>query len=288
MKPAALTVALVLACVLSSCDRFRSGPTPQAQGERIVCVSKQLTEMLFDLGAGGHIVGVDLSSTYPPEATKLPTVGYHRLLSAEGITSLHPTVVFHDGNVAPDAVLKQLTEVGIPIREFRADNTIEGTKGLMKTLGDEFHVPSRADSLCRILDEDLYSAQQKRSQYTTIPRVLILHFGRVVNNYLVIGQRGTASLLLDWAGARNAVDAPEGMKPLSAELVAASRPDVILLTDFGYDRLGSVDAAKQLPGVALTAAARNNKIYRIEEHDIVYFGPRTGKIVLDLMDLVHR
>jgi iron complex transport system substrate-binding protein len=110
----------------------------------------------------------------------------------------------------------------------------------------------------------------------------------VVNNYLVMGQRGTASRLLELAGGINAVDATEDMKPMSAEIVASSRPDVILITDFGYDRLSGLDAAKQLPGVALTAAAKNNKIFRVEEHDLVYFGPRTGEIVMNLMQVIHR
>jgi iron complex transport system substrate-binding protein len=79
------------------------------------------------------------------------------------------------------------------------------------------------------------------------------------------------------------------MKDLSPEIVAASDPDVILLTDFGYDRLGgSTEKIKELPGVTSTKAFKNNRIFRIEEHDLVYLGPRTGKNVLLIQKLIHQ
>jgi len=84
------------------------------------------------------------------------------------------------------------------------------------------------------------------------------------------------------------VDDERGMRQLSAEVVAASNPDVILLTDFGYDRLGTNQKIMELPGIAGTKAAQNNRIYRVEEHDMVYIGPRTGENVLMLQKLIHQ
>ena len=78
------------------------------------------------------------------------------------------------------------------------------------------------------------------------------------------------------------------MQQLSAELIAQADPDVILLTDFGYDKLGSLDEIKKLPGLSTTKAAKSNRIYRVEEHDMVYIGPRTGTNVLRLQELIHQ
>jgi len=44
----------------------------------------------------------------------------------------------------------------------------------------------------------------------------------------------------------------------------------------------------QLPGIALTPAAKNKKIYRIEEHDLVYFGPRSGANIIEIAKLIHQ
>ena len=81
--------------------------------------------------------------------------------------------------------------------------------------------------------------------------------------------------------------APFGMVQLSPEIIASADPDVILLTDFGYDRLGSTDQVRTLPGVDSTRAAKARRIFRVEEHNLVYIGPRTGENVLKLQDLIH-
>jgi iron complex transport system substrate-binding protein len=60
------------------------------------------------------------------------------------------------------------------------------------------------------------------------------------------------------------------------------------MTEFGYDRLGSVDQAKTLPGVAQTNAARTGRIYRVSEHELTYFNPETGKSVARLAEMIHQ
>lgn len=49
------------------------------------------------------------------------------------------------------------------------------------------------------------------------------------------------------------------------------------MTEFGYGRLGgSLDQINALPGVATSNAARDNRIYRIAEHELMYFNPGSG------------
>lgn len=285
-----LYATLLLASV--ACNRFRNEDKTAAAApgkERIVSVSKQLTEMIFALGAGDQLVGVDLSSTFPAEAKKLPTVGYHRLLNSEGIVSLKPTVVYSDGNVAPEAVMTQLQKVGIPVKEFKQTKTIEEACQLLQQLGAGFGQRTVADSLARQLMADMATAAGKRKRFGNQPvKVVIIHYGLQKNIYLAMGQKSTGTQMLEWAGGVNSIDATEGMKPISPELIAAAQPDVILATDFGFDRMGGLEKFKTLPGVALTPAAKNNRIYRVEEHDMVYLGPRTGQNVLKLMELIHQ
>jgi len=280
---------LLLASV--ACNRFQNeeaASTTTPQPERIVSVSKQLTEMIFALGAESRLVGVDLSSTYPAAAKKLPTVGYHRLLNAEGIISLKPTVVYSDGNVAPAAVITQVQKVGIPIKEFTPSKTVPETCRLLQQLGDEFKQRPQADKLAQQLTADMAQAAANAKQYPDHPKVVIIHYGLQKNIYLAMGQQSIGTQMVAWAGGVNSLNAAEGMKPISPELIAEAQPDVILATDFGYDRQGGLEKFKQLPGVALTPAAKNNRIYRVEEHDMVYLGPRTGQNVLMLQKLIHQ
>ncbi|SFD83564.1 heme/hemin ABC transporter substrate-binding protein [Spirosoma endophyticum] len=286
-----IKTALLLALVtlgIVACTSNKKDQTEATTKQRIVCVAKQLTELIYALGAGDQLVGVDLSSTYPPAAQKLTKVGYHRLLNSEGIIALKPTVVYHDGNVAPEAVMEQLKKVGVPMKVFPDAHTIPEVKALFDSLAAQFGAQKQADSLKTKLDADLAKAANDVKQYKTTPNVAIIHFGRVINNYLVIGKAGTASYMLGLAGGKNVMDTLKGMKPLSPEIISKAQPDIILVTDFGYDRLGNAEKLATLPGIALTPAGKNKKIYRIEEHDLIYLGPRTGENVQMLMKLIHQ
>jgi iron complex transport system substrate-binding protein len=287
-----LAFALLLAStfLLSACGGRFGDKGNGKQGLRIISVSKQLTEIIFAVGGDTALVGVDISSTWPPAAKKITAVGYHRALNPEGIISLNPTAVWNDGNWGPQPTIEQLKKVGVALRQFDGGVTIDSTKRLIRQIAVEFHNPKAGDSICDRLDRDMVRADSLRKTYANEPplKVLVIHFGQAANQYFVLSHRGTQQQMLDWAGAVNAADTAQKWRNLSAEVIARSQPDVILATDYGFDLQGSLEKFKQLPGVALSPAAKNNRIYRVEEHDLVYLGPRTGQNVYELIKLIHR
>lgn len=288
MKKIILLISVVV--LNASCGRFGNDDKKEENKERIVCIAKQYSEIICGLHAQQDLVAVDVSSTYPVELKKLPTVGYHRALSAEAILAMKPTLIIQDNNIGPEHVVKQLNDLKIPMKNFgKYQSTIEGTDSLIREMGAYFHREKQADSLCQQLDNDMKKALAAKEQYKNSVKVLIIHFGQASNKYLVMTKKSTAAKMVQWAGGKMAVDDVKGMKDLSPETVAASDPDVILLTDFGYDRLeGSSEKIKELPGVSSTKAFKNNRIFRIEEHDLVYLGPRTGQNVLLIQKLIHQ
>jgi len=279
-------------CAIIAYGRFALGQVTRP-GERIVCIGQAYTEMIFDLGAQASLVAVDLSSTFPPEARKLPSVGYHRALSAEGILSLNPTLIIHDNNIGPENVVRQIQQLKIPMKTFTAKNdSIEGTKALLREMGAFFHKEQRAQELSDKLDAGMSAAAKQVKHYQEHPRVAIIHFGRASNVYLLVGNggggdAGSAGKMVEWAGGELAIQKPGMQRMVSPELIAQSNPDVILMTEVGFDRLGSADQAKTLPGVAETEAAKHNRIYRVPEHDLMYFGAHTGESVIRLAHLIH-
>jgi len=279
-------IILAAAGLLAGCDRFNNKAKDKS-GPRIVCVSKQLTELIYAVGGDTALVGVDLSSTYPEAAKKLTTVGYHRALSAEGIISLNPTAVWHDGAIAPEHVIAQLQKVGIPLRKFEASTDIPSTKRLIREVAQEFHATGKGDSLCRQLDADMATVDTMAKKYESRPKVIVIQFGRAINQYFIMNKKGVLEKMINWAGGQDGSDTAQKWRTLSPEVLARLQPDVIFATDFGYDLQGSLEKFKQLPGVALTPAAQHNRIYRVEEHDLIYLGPRTAKNVLLLMHLLH-
>jgi len=280
--------------VCAGCSRFHNAPT-DSRDERYVVISPIYNEIIWALGAQDKVVGIDLSTTYPPEVKQVQTVGYHRALSAEGILSLHPTGIIHDNNIGPPQVVQQLQQLNIPMKTFSAKNdSFDGTKALIREMGAYFHKEQRAEELCKTLDDQRAVSLEKVKQYTDHPRVAVIHFGRASNVYLVVGKGGGGdgggvSQMVELAGGQMAVENRGMQRMESPEIIAQANPDVILLTNYGYDRLnGSLDQIKALPGVATSNAARNNHIYRIEENVLNYFGPRSGDNIAKVAEIIHQ
>ena len=294
MKRLPVSAVVVLVCVLTGCGRFRSGQAETPGPQRIVCIGEAYNEMIYALGAQADLVGVDYSSTYPPQIKQLPTVGYHRALSAEGILSLHPTLIIDDDNIGPDNVVRQLQALKVPMKTFHAKNdSIDETKALLLEMGAFFHKEQRAKELCAQVDREMAEAATAMKQYKTTPRVAVVHFGRASNVYMLVGNggggdAGTAGKMVELAGGQMAIQQRGMQRMASPEIIAKSNPQVILMTEYGYDQLGSIEAAKKLPGVAETDAAKKNRIYRIPEHELMYFGPDTGENIIALMKLIHQ
>jgi iron complex transport system substrate-binding protein len=258
---------------------------------RVVCLSKHLTEMLFALGHGHNIVAVDLSSTYPDSAKQLKTVGYHRSLNPEGIIAMNPDLVIHSNDIGPDNVLPQITKAGLNVKAFGGANTIDSARLLLKELGAFWGEQKKADSILSVMDKRLAAAVDTLGKLGIKDslKVMIIHFGLRNNNYFVMsGRNGPGDKMIRLAGGTPALYDGKGAREMSPEAVALANPDVIIATDFGFDRMGSMDKfISSVPGVALTNAGKNHRIVRFEEHDIVYFGPRSGDNIIQLIHLLH-
>jgi iron complex transport system substrate-binding protein len=275
----------LVALAASACSRSES----HASANRVVSVSKQINEFIYDIGAQDNLVARDLTSVYPPAIKALPSVGYHRALSAEGIISMKPTLFLTDGNVGPDAVLEQLRKVGIPILVIKPGATLDSAQLLMTQLGRQFHRERAADSVLAQWRRGMDSVWRDTARYANgpRPRVLVMHFGQIANNYLGVGAGGPADQMLHWAGGANAIDSTASMTRLTPELIAKLAPDVIIATDVGFDRVGSAEKFSALPGVSLTPAGKNHRVYRIDETELLYFGPRTPGTVKKLAAMLR-
>ncbi len=274
-----LAASLVLGCAGRS----------EREGQRVVGVSKQINEYLYEIGAESVLVARDLTSIYPPAIRSLPSVGYHRALSAEGIISMRPTMLLTDGNLGPDAVVEQVKKVGIPVVILKPGSTPDSAQALMAELGARFNRKATADSVIAgwKRDMDAVIADSVRWAGAPRPRVLVMHFGQLNNSYLALKRGSAGDQVIQWAGGVNAVDSAGGMMRLTPELIARAAPDVIIATDVGFDRMGSAEKFATLPGVALTPAAKAGRVFRVDETEVMYFGPRTAASVRKIAGWLH-
>src|SRR5437870_4453333 len=148
----------------------------QAQQEvRIVTAGSAMTETVCSLGDCARIVASDRTSLYPAHIQSLPSIGYRNNISAEGIISLRPTLVIAEGAYVDDAVLQQIRSAGIKAIIIERSYDVEGTRRLIRTIGEVLSRQSNAEELITKIEGELAEAALivKKSKLT--PKVLCIY-----------------------------------------------------------------------------------------------------------------
>ena len=259
-------------------------PAPTAAPMRIVSVGGPVTEIVFALGAGPEVVGVDTSSVFPESAQKLPQVGYQRSLAGEGVLSLGPTLVIATSDAGPPAVLEQLRSAGVRVEIVSADATVEAGKTRIRAIGKL--LGRDAEPLVASLERDLSRASALVEKAKERPKVLAV-YARGASTLHVLGKGTAGESIVELAGGENVGNAFEGSKPMTAEAVVQAAPDFVLIPSRGLESVGGVDGLCKLPGIAATPAGRAKRFVALDDLLMLGFGPRTGHAVLELGRKLH-
>ena len=260
----------------------RAQATPSRQ--RLICIGSAVTEIVYALEANDLIVGVDTTSIYPDAARSLPSIGYSRTLSAEGVLSLSPSQILCTEDAGPPVVLQQIQDAGIQIRRLPAHHTFTGVCDRVIAIGQAIHRQTQADQLKLQLQQQwarIEDAMKAKPFPNTTPRVLYIH-SMNPSQVMVSGQETNANAMICYAGLRNAMDGFRGYKPLTPEAVIMANPDLILVTDQGLQAIGGRSQLARLPGMERTKAILSQKIISMDAVYLLGFGPRMPEAVLAL------
>lgn len=93
--------------------------TLRQPARRVVSLAPQVTELLYEAGAGRRLVGTVALADHPPEAAALPKVGDSGALDLKAIAALKPDLIvaWPQGHTA--AQWKRLQRLGKPIYVYR-------------------------------------------------------------------------------------------------------------------------------------------------------------------------
>lgn len=284
---------------------FASGPPPalpitvtDASGNevtvndisRIVPLNGDIAEIIWALGLGENVVGVDTSATFPPQETEsLPKIGYQRQLSAEGILSLQPTVIIGTEAAGPSEVIEQLRSADVPIVIVSAnEETLEAPIRKIEEVASALGVPNRGADLAAQTQVEIDQATALAKEVATSPRVLFLYV-RGAGAQMIAGADTSADVMITAAGGINAGAGAglTGFQPLTAEAMVAAEPDVLLLLEAGLESVGGVDGLLEIPGVAETPAGKQRRVLAYDDLYLLAMGPRTGQALHGLVLGLH-
>ncbi len=196
--------------------------TPAQAPQRIVSLAPVITETLFALGAGAHVVGVTRYCDRPPAALALPQVGGFTDPSLERIVLLRPDLVVAMPSMQQRALLDRLRELGVPVFIVFAD-ALEEALALPSALGDVIGNAAGGLALSRAMRATLSDA---RLAAPTTLRVLVV-VG--TDPIFVAGPHSFADDIIRALGATSVVpDSAPSWPQWPNEAVLRAQPDVIV------------------------------------------------------------
>lgn len=262
--------------------------TGQAQSQRIVSLVPSLTEILFAIGAGPSVVGVDTFSTYPPAVEKLPRVGALVDPDVERILSLRPDLVVTYGS---QTVLEsQLARADIRTYSYRHGG-VDRVLASIKDLGRATGRTKAADAVVARMTAEL-DGLRARVKGRPRPRTLLVIDRQpgTLREVYASGGVGFLQDMLTAAGGDNVfADAKtESVQP-STETLLARAPQVILeVRADGLIAQGAVQGERNVWGaLAAVPAVRSGRIYFLSGSHLVVPGPRLVQGAEDFARVLH-
>ena len=266
-----LAAALLLAC-LGACtpSTTQEASTPK----RIVSLSGTLSEIVCALGHGSSLVGVDVTSTYPPALAQVPKVGHNRQVAAEGVLALQPHIVLARCKDLTPTLRQQLEAAQVKVVCFDQTYSVAGSQRLVLQVGQELGESAAADSLQQAIGTSC--AQARR---LTHPGKILFIYARGAGTLMVAGQDTPADALIQLAGGQNAAQGFSDFQPLTAEALVQAAPDVVLLFRSGLGSLGGPAGLMEVPGMAMTPAGKRQAFVALNGQLLTGFGPRLGQAI---------
>jgi iron complex transport system substrate-binding protein len=254
--------------------------------KRIISIGGAITEILYAMGLEDRIIGVDITSIFPPQALKnKPNVGYMRQLSPEGVLGLGPTLVLANDGSGPKEAVAVLESAAVPFVRIPDHFTGEGIVERIRLVAAATGVVARGECLVREVDAGLSRLAVLRKGVEKPARVIfILSFTN--GKPMVAGRNTAADGIIRLAGGMNAFSDFEGYKMVSDEAIVAAKPDAILGMERSNFKMTPAEIF-QHPAFALTPAAERKSYISMDGLYLLGFGPRTAQAASDLAHALY-
>ncbi len=256
--------------------------------QRIVSTAPSITEILFLVGAGSNVVGVDKFSNYPPVVKELvkngtiKVVGGFSTLNIEAILMLKPDIVFMTTGVQ-ERYAKELAGMGVTVFVLPSRDMADVFSDIL-TVGLITGHFNKALKVVEEMRNIITSTRLKVEEYLnkTGGKPVKVYY-EIYPDYWTVGRTSFINDIITLAGGVNIFEnETTSYFVASPEAVIAANPDVILM-NYNYGYFGTVnDLIKRITsreGWANITAIKDGRIYvfsGVAEDIMVRPGPRAA------------
>ena len=259
--------------------------------QRIVSTAPSITELLYALGLGDRVVGVDRFSRYPPEALRKAKIGDYVNPNLETIASLRPDLVIIPTN--PVKLAERLAVLRLKVLEIDQD-TIAKLYESFHIVGEAAGARAQAAQLTARVQGQLEAVRVRAAPLKKTRMMFVV--GRTPNRLdglIVVGQASYLNEIIALAGGENVFrDAVAPYPGVSLEEVLARNPDVIVDMGDMADTVGVTDEHKRevtslWERLSSVAAVKQHRVYAVASDIYVEPGPRVVDAAKAFLEMLH-
>jgi iron complex transport system substrate-binding protein len=267
--------ALALLMMLAGCHK---PPAPPARVARVVSLAPSSTEILYALGAGELIVGLDKYSDFPPAARAVPRVGNDLNPSVERILGLKPDVVFIATTANSRDLAGELQRLGVRVVVSRAESLDDVFADIAKIGAAVDRAPAAAALVANLRARIAAVSQSVAGKPR--PRAAVVVWPDPLT---VAGGKSFVDEAIRAAGGDNiAGDSTQPYPQYSVERLVARAPEVVVVGTHATDpSLASIEAFASLPAV------KSHRVHRVDGDLLFRPGPRLVDGIESLARLFH-
>lgn len=205
-------------------DSNETTVTIEAVPEKIVSIAPNITELLFQLGYGDHLVGRTDYCDSPEEVSAIPSIGSMSTPDIEAIIALEPDLVLVSTHFDEENV-KKLKDLGITVVSLYEEHDIYGVYTMIETLGTIVNQVAKANELVQDMKDtfDEVATEVAGQEQPTVYYVVGYGDG---GDYTAGGDTFMNGLI-EFAGGINVAKDVSGWS-ISLESLLEADPDVII------------------------------------------------------------
>tara|TARA_Y100001970_G_C14166457_1_gene821570 strand:- start:717 stop:1565 length:849 start_codon:yes stop_codon:yes gene_type:complete len=252
--------------------------------ERIITIGGSVTDIVFELGYGKHVIATDQSSTIPEEVKNLPQVGYIRAISAEGILSLNPSKIITTTDIGPPNVVEQLKNSGVDLYIFDSPYSFKEITLLVKDIANCINKQEDGIKLNNNLLNIHTTLEEIKNQLDSKQKI-VFFMNPSIGSFSAAGSKTKADYLIQYLGGEN-IFANEFNRysKVTKENIIKHNPDIILVgSTMGKDEETSKSIFYNSKEFKNIKAVMDNNVFSIDMGSHLTFGSSFPKNTLVLL-----
>lgn len=229
---------------------------------RIISTDAGVTDVLFALGMGSSLVGIDATSMLPPEATnhQMANLGYHRMLPAEGVLSLNPDLIIGSTHMGPPETIEAIKKADLTLEQLPVAKDEKTLKENIVIISGLVAKQAKAQALLTHIDNTMAGVRQQQLPDDTKVAFLLQLEGRGLR---LAGKNTTGEDIILLLGGNNIAE-HNSYQSVSAEALLSLEPDVIIVAGRDASQSSVEVLLKNNPLLKHTPAAQQQKIIEVD------------------------